>query len=87
MSLFAFLYILHALFTSAGNYFDTAVVRVLIAHIFSVSTIIYRNSKGDNISVFVGLILTLGCAITLELSIFLNYKAKLRLFLQVKQMR
>ena len=86
VNFYAFLYILHCLFTGGGNYFKGAVLRNVVIYFLASSLIIFRNSKGDKINFYAGTLVTVCCVTTLELSVFNNYKTKLRLFLQVKQL-
>lgn len=87
VNLYAFLYILHALFTTAGSYFRAAVFRNVLIYILAIPLLIYRNSKGDSVNLLVGIVVTVCSVTTIEFSLYNNYKAKLRLYLQVKQMR
>ena len=63
-----------------------SVLRNLAFCLCGFSHIIYRNSKGDEVNFIAGVLVCICCLVPLEISIFSNYKTKLRLFLQVKQL-
>ena len=87
INFYASLYLLHCHFTGGGNYLKGAVLRNLTFCLIDFSHIIYKNSKGDEVNFIAEVLVSICFLVPLEISVFNNYKTKLRLFLQVKQLK
>jgi len=76
-------YVVTVLFMG-GTYFHHMLMRVVVSTITFAVMIIHRSQVFDNINIIQGFAVTYTIVATLEISTYINYKAKAELFIKVK---